>query len=378
MSSQQICSTPRRILVFRSAALGDFILSCPALNLLRSSYPDHELILVSIYSSEKSQRNKVSRYILPSVESHAGLPWLNLVMPHLISKYIFIENPLSPVEILAKFALISNLRIEFSVLFVDAYSPWLGRVFKYIFLKLLTMFKPVYGWRWTGSRKTLLDANGNCPRIHHVHGPLFFMQEHPINSDYLDTDIIFNLRVPEPDYAWAVSWIKNHQLNEKRIIALAPGSIHTHKQWPLSNYIELIRRIYCAYSDISIVVIGTPQDRSIALDMQRSLDFPVLSLAGIANISRCAAFLSMCSLLVGNDGGAIHLGDAMGCKVVSIISGIEYPGAVDPWHNKQYSVRSSVECSPCYSFTTCPEGHMQCIRNISVESVYSMCSKALS
>ena len=72
-----------------------------------------------------------------------------------------------------------------------------------------------------------------------------------------------------------------------------------------------------------------------------------------------------------NDGGANHLGAAMGCTVITIITGVMYPGTIEPWNNEHLTVRHPVSCSPCYEVRFCPEGHRRCIVDISVEMVLS-------
>ena len=72
----------------------------------------------------------------------------------------------------------------------------------------------------------------------------------------------------------------------------------------------------------------------------------------------------VCFLLIGNDGGAMHLGDAMGSKVISIVPEVEYPDSIEPWHNKDLAIRLPIECSPCYSIMHCPQGHQPCMSDI--------------
>ena len=65
----------------------------------------------------------------------------------------------------------------------------------------------------------------------------------------------------------------------------------------------------------------------------------------------------------------MHLGDAMGAKVISLIPGIEFEDSIEPWNNKDNAIRLPIVCAPCYSFLSCPLGHNKCMTDISVESV---------
>ena len=103
----------------------------------------------------------------------------------------------------------------------------------------------------------------------------------------------------------------------------------------------------------------------------------ILSLAGGSSIAQSAALFARCDLVVGNDGGAMHLADAMGARVVSIVPGLEFPESIEPWHNQDRAVRHPVECAPCYSFTYCPVGHNRCMIDLPIERVVEQCLRAL-
>jgi ADP-heptose:LPS heptosyltransferase len=112
-------------------------------------------------------------------------------------------------------------------------------------------------------------------------------------------------------------------------------------------------------------------------DIASCIGRSVINLAGKTNLHESAALLKKSNLLVGNDGGAMHLGDAVGCKVLSLVPGIEYPQSVEPWFNRKNAIRLSVPCAPCYSFTCCPLGHNKCMKDIKVDIVFDKSKEIL-
>jgi len=144
------------------------------------------------------------------------------------------------------------------------------------------------------------------------------------------------------------------------------------------NFAELCRQLLNKLSSAMIVVIGTPDDSSLGENLKIINQSRIHNLAGKICIEHCAALLKRCSLVVGNDGGAMHLADAMGTKVVSIVPGLEYPDSIEPWHNKKLAIRHSIDCAPCYSFSSCPLQHNKCMRDIPVVVVLKKCFEALA
>lgn len=366
-------TSQRTILVFRSAALGDFVLACPAFRLLRQTYPDSRIVLLTMQSSNKLIRASVAMY-----SPNSPVPWVRLAMPHLIDDMVLFNGSLSLASLRELRAALAPLHVERAALFLDPAAPWPGRLKKLVLIRLLCGWIPVTGWRARGSlngNRQALKTAGLMP--HHVHGATQFLREMSPPRSYADDDIVFDLREAPEDAGWAAALFEAHGWAGQRIVAVAPGSIQPHKRWPTEKFIELCRHLTMDDPQATLVVVGTPADVAIAAAMREALGQRVVDLAGKTSVGQLASLLKRCSLLVGNDGGAMHLGDAMGCKVVSIVPGIEYPDSIEPWNNRQFAVRHPVACAPCYSFMHCPLGHNKCMTELPVSSVLDNCRRQL-
>jgi len=364
------------IIVFRSAALGDFILACPALALLRRTHPGARIVLLTTQSASKQQRDKVASYAGDARQ----VPWVALAMPQLVDEVVVLDDVQSLAGLARGRRALAGRRFSRAVLLLDPASPWPGRLKKLLMMWLLVGWLPVLGWRGRGS------LNGDRARLkadgvlrHHVHGPLQFLAEMKPAVRYDNAEVVFDLRPPEADNAWALAWCQQHQATPgQRWVAVAPGSIQPHKRWPLDNFKALCRQLLHDDPQLRIVVLGTPGDAPLGDALRDELGDQAINLAGQTSIARSAALLARCALLVGNDGGAMHLGDAMGARVVSIVPGIEYPDSIEPWHNRQRAVRHPVACAPCYDFTRCPLGHNKCMVDLPVSAVLARCREALA
>lgn len=364
----------KSILVLRSAALGDFIMTVPALQKLREAFPGRRIVLLTIQTTQKKTQQLVASY----AGSTNSVPWVSLVMPHLVDDVVVMGSMSSWKDVKVLCERIAGVTFEAGVLMVEPCTPWLSRFKKLLLLCWVLRGAPLYGWRGPGS------LNGDRARLkqngllrHHVHGPLQFLAELSPPRGYTDADLDFDLRPRADAHAWALAWLAQRDLLGRRLVAIAPGAIQPHKQWPLESFQMLLQRLLMQYADVMVVIVGTPNDRALGDVLCAEAPARVFNVAGESSIAESAALFTQVQLLVGNDGGAMHLGDAMGCKVVSIVPGIEYPDTIEPWHNKDLAVRWPLDCAPCYSFTSCPKGHQRCMRELPVDLVWSQCQKVL-
>ncbi|MHB8747309.1 MAG: glycosyltransferase family 9 protein, partial [Gammaproteobacteria bacterium] len=211
---------------------------------------------------------------------------------------------------------------------------------------------------------------------HHVMGPLRSIAELPGMPRPEEMEVTFPLQLDPTARPWTEALWKKRGWIGRRIVAVAPGSVQPHKRWPIENFVMLCNELVRHYP-VSIAVIGTASDRPLGERLVEAVGGDVLDLTGDTTLSQSAAFLERCTLLVGNDGGAMHLGSAMGCPVVSIVPGIEYPDSIEPWFSRDLAVRHPVSCAPCYSFTHCPMKHNKCMAELPVADVYERCLRVL-
>jgi len=359
---------PRNILVFRPSGLGDFIMSVPAFVALRRRFPNCRITLLAMQSADAAQAAKVAAYAGGALSA----PWIDLVRPHLIDDVIFLASVRSPASLLSAQKRLRRIGFDLVVNMTDVGCPWGRRLKKMMFLWALVGAVPQIGWRKEGaihkSKVPLKDPGLG----HHIHGPLHFLAELDGPHAYQDKDIQFDLRPDESARVWAADWHRDVARGHP-LVALAPGAVHTHKNWPLENFVALAGELLSDRPDVMIVVMGSRSEVEKADRIQAVNPERILSLAGASSISQSAALFARCELVVGNDGGAMHLADAMGARVVSIVPGLEFPNSIEPWHNSNRAVRLAISCAPCYSFTECPLGHARCITEIPVSTVLSTC-----
>jgi ADP-heptose:LPS heptosyltransferase len=157
----------------------------------------------------------------------------------------------------------------------------------------------------------------------------------------------FDLRVPETARSWAAEHVP---MDSVHVSITASG---WHKEWPLSEWIELGRRLLDQAPALQLVATAgaTPRERqrlgefAAVLNSKRVMCFCGLPLA------RLAALLGRCRLHVGVDSGVLHLAFALAVPTLSLFR--QYAGLTE-WRppGPQHQVLT-VPC-PCADQRTKP------------------------
>ena len=127
-----------------------------------------------------------------------------------------------------------------------------------------------------------------------------------------------------------------------------------------------------------MLVICGPDERSAAASIVRKAGHPrVFSLAEEQlSIGLSKACVNRAQIMVSTDSGPRHFAAAFNVPVVSLF------GPTDPrwsinYHVGETRLFESLPCGPCQR-RTCPLGHHDCMRNLSVERVFEAVQQKLT
>ncbi|MBS0362275.1 MAG: glycosyltransferase family 9 protein [Proteobacteria bacterium] len=138
---------------------------------------------------------------------------------------------------------------------------------------------------------------------------------------------------PPPDLSWVLTDdsgrpIPGAATNKPYALFVPGGSAHRpEKRWPVENYGELARILYARGLDI--VVIGGPQETSLAQQIQRAAP-RTRDLTGRTDFASIARLGARAALAVGNDTGPLHLAAAAGAPTVVLFSNASDPALSAP------------------------------------------------
>lgn len=167
-----------------------------------------------------------------------------------------------------------------------------------------------------------------------------------------------------------------HQnIEQGKYIVINPNAsdLRLERRWPANNFILLIERISKQFPDHKIVLIGSKGEAeyvgSIASYFKNE---NVIDTSGKLTLVNLIFLIKNASLLVTNDTGPMHIGFALGIKIVALFgpcSPAQYGISVN-----SHVIYKSVYCSPCvHEFLIPPcKGNNQCMKLISVEEVWEV------
>ncbi len=159
---------------------------------------------------------------------------------------------------------------------------------------------------------------------------------------------------------------------ERKMIALAPGTIWNTKRWLKERFTEL--GSLCVENGCSVVLIGGPEDRPLCKEIHESIrHHSVANVCGRLSLLQSAALLKRCRALVSNDSAPMHLAVAMGTPVVAIFGATVPAFGFAPYGEKDIVIETlGLSCRPCsiHGGEKCPIETFECMKNISSQRVY--------
>jgi heptosyltransferase-2 len=151
------------------------------------------------------------------------------------------------------------------------------------------------------------------------------------------------------------------------LIGLNPSATYgPAKQWPPERYAALAD-VLCRDFGARIVLFGGPGDVPLGAKIAAMMKNPCLDLAGKTELGEAMALIEACDLFVTNDSGLMHVAAALQVPVIAIF-GSTNPVTTGPHSPRSRVVRQPLACSPCLK-PHCPEGHLQCMAAVTVETV---------
>jgi heptosyltransferase II len=150
-------------------------------------------------------------------------------------------------------------------------------------------------------------------------------------------------------------------------LAFAPGAAYgSAKCWQPERYAALADELIAAHN-ADVILFGTPQESEMAARIEKNMQRRAINLVGATTIGELPALLAACRLFVGNDSGAMHVASAVGLPVVGIFGPTD-PHGTSPVTPQFALVRQPVSCSPCF-LRQCPIDH-RCMTRIAVQDVF--------
>ncbi len=260
-----------RILVVRGGAIGDFILTLPAISALRKQFPDAELeVLGYSHIAHLAVAGGLAKNV-KSMES-GGLAGF------------FARNG----ELDEGFA---GYFSGFNLILSYLYDP--DEVFK---------------------------ANvARCTRAQFVSGPHRPDESLAVHATEVFLKPLEQLAIFDADSVPRLEVVRafENTVTAGRWIAAHPGSGSTSKNWPLHKWADLLQNVMKS-TTMNLLLIGGEAEREWLGDLAAKLPPTRLKVLQSAPLPELARWLACCSAFIGHDSGITHLAAAVGVKSLAL------------------------------------------------------------
>jgi hypothetical protein len=342
------------IVVIRFGRMGDFIVSLPALLHIRISNPDAKITLITGVVRKSVINNKLKLY-----SESVRFPWVEIFREKIFDNVVYLAG-LASFKTIQKFIFsIAGSKVN-KVYYLGDYGE---QQFKGFIKKLLLYIFTFGRFTW----KTRKPLGQRQSRSSLVAWECLNAVGFSGDIDHLTNGLaeILNGRNGVQSLNFEINKIKN---SARKLICIYPSSTYLHKRWSAEKFAELIRWI--VFDGYSVVLVGHQGEYEINESvLQKAGCDNVVNLAGKTSFMDLIDLMDSVSMVIGNDGGVMHVAAMRGVPNITIMSGIYSENIWDPFGKKSLTVRFPTECSNCKNEYFCPNGTSRCVSEISVETV---------
>ena len=321
----------RKVLVIHQGAIGDLILSLPALAGLREFYPEAYFEIAGFRSILSLIEG---RYYADRVISIDGSDWASL----------YLEQRCIP-QRLARY--LSGF--DLSVVFTANPNPVFRKNLQLAGIKHNVQIRtlPHNGEKSHITDYILSSMKGMGLEILHA-SPRLYLQE----SDRL----------------FAHDFLKEHSINQdKTSVAIHPGSGGKKKVWMPQRFVEVMYEVSRRINAVFFIICGLADEPFVKpiLSKIRPLNSVLIKDLPLPHV---ASILDRCHIYIGNDSGITHVAASLGIPTVALYG----PTDPDIWgpRGPYVSVLTPhIPCSPCTKEILHQCSSLACLRALSVNSV---------
>jgi len=152
------------------------------------------------------------------------------------------------------------------------------------------------------------------------------------------------------------------------VIGFQTGASTLSRMWFPDRFAELGRRLITSYPELKIVLTGSPQEYEYCKKIACAIGERAIVSAGRISLKYMPALIKRFRTLVTGDTGIMHIAVAVGTPVTALFA-VADPMKSGPYYDldKHTAIKKDRTCDPCVS-KKCK--YQKCMENISVDEVF--------
>jgi lipopolysaccharide heptosyltransferase II len=174
-----------------------------------------------------------------------------------------------------------------------------------------------------------------------------------------------SLRVPDDARACVREVLSSAGVDPAgRWVAVHPGATAPSRRYPAESFADAASRLVRA--GFRVVFTGSADEAELIASIRSAVSGPTLSLAGRLDLAELAAVIELAPVFLTNNTGPAHVAAAVGTPVVDLYA-LTNPQHT-PWRVPSRVLFHDVPCRNCFS-SVCREGHHRCLRGVAPSDV---------
>jgi len=299
----------KRIVVYRLGSIGDTVIALPCFKLIKASYPDHEILILTN---------------LPVSGNTAPLLSVLGEDKQLVDGVI--EYPVGTRSVRALLSLamqIRSLKADALIYLVSDRHALLA-LRDWLFFKIFGSLH-IIGFPWSNSlRKNLIDSKTSIVE-HEAIRLLRCLKK--IGSIDVNKSSTWDLNLSLSERETAHGFVK--RFNKVPYFSLNMGGKDLIKDWGLSSWQALLIKLQDKYGDYGLLTVGGDADFENAQKLLDCWHGPTINICGKLNPRQSAAVIEKSVLFIGHDSGPLHLASAVGVPSIGLFGNHNLP---EKWH----------------------------------------------
>jgi ADP-heptose:LPS heptosyltransferase len=344
------------VMIFRIGSLGDTLVAIPSFHLIRQSYPDSKIILLT------------NTPVNNSVKAASSFQILNGTC--LVDDYLEYPHGSSDIAKLREVAnSIRQLEPDLLVYLMPQRS-FLQRLRDFVFFQFSGIRKFRGIWVKNSSNTHIFNEKkgfyeSEASRLVRSVG---------FKSEQI-SKALFSIKPTEYENS-KVRQIVQADDSEVNYISLSVGSKLFVKDWGEANWTSFMAELVKIASGYKLLFIGSSDESERCEKLLNAWPNGGVNLCGLLTPRESATALSMTKLFIGHDSGPMHLASSVGIPTIAIFASRSKKGVWFPFANEQNVFYTEIACSNC-GLEVCEEKAKQCINAIEPSEVVNRVKEIL-
>ncbi len=174
------------------------------------------------------------------------------------------------------------------------------------------------------------------------------------------------MHIPKEDEEYISGFLKEEAIGEP-IVVVNPGAKSHLKRWTAEGFAEVSDRLI-EECGANVIFVGLKEDEEVVRNIIGKMKNDPCNFVNRTNIRQLAGLLKRSKLLITNDSAPLHLGCAVGVKVLALFGPTD-PKRYGPTGEFDIFINKELSCAPCEK-ATCKYSY-ECMRLILPDTVFN-------